>query len=92
MQHHQVPPVYNPNRLLDAVLQHLQLDSDNALSRQLKVAENILIAIRRGCMPVGASMLLWLHELTGISIHELRNLMGDRRAKCRLNYVINSGM
>lgn len=81
---------YNPARLLDALLQHLNLDNDGALSRRLHVASHVIQSIRRGDLPVGASMLLWMHETSGLSIDELRDLLGDRRATCRPAHVIRT--
>lgn len=81
---------YNPARLLDALLHHLQLDNDGALSRRLHVASHVIQSIRHGSLPVGASMLLWMQETSGLSIRELRHLLGDRRATCRPAYVIHS--
>jgi hypothetical protein len=77
--------VYNPNHLIDALIRHLGLTGDGALSRKLKVTKSVIKNIRDGQIPVGASMLMWMHEATGISITELRALMGDRRSKYRLN-------
>jgi hypothetical protein len=79
---------YSPNRLLDALLQRLGLRSDNALSRKLKVARRVITSIRCGRLPVGASLLLWMEEATGITIAELRRMLGDRRAKVRLCYAL----
>lgn len=76
-------PFYSPSALLDALLRHLQLDDDHALSRRLKVTRDVVANLRRGSLPVGASMLLWMHEASGISVDELRRLLGDRRARCR---------
>lgn len=81
---------YNPARLLDALLHHLQLDNDGALSRRLHVASHVIHAIRHGDQPVGASMLLWMHETSGLSIRELRHLLGDRRSTCRPAHVIHT--
>ena len=42
----------------------------------------------RVCSPqslVGASLLIRMHEVTGMSIRDLRDLMGDRRTKYRLS-------
>lgn len=75
---------YNPHRLLDALLERLQLPNDSALSRKLKVAASIIADIRQGRLPVGGSMLMWMSEATGISVPELRTLLGDRRMKSRL--------
>jgi plasmid maintenance system antidote protein VapI len=80
--------VYNPNRLLDTLIERMNLNSDNALSKKLKVAKDVISSIRHGQLPIAASMLIWMHEATGISICELRALMGDRRTKCRLSYAM----
>jgi len=81
---------YDPNHLLNALIAHLGLSNDGALSRKLKVATDVISNIRDGRLQVCGSMLMWMHEATGISIEELRRLMGDRRAKCRLSYSIQS--
>jgi hypothetical protein len=80
--------VYNPNRLLDTLIERMGLKNDGALSRKLNVARAVIGDIRHGRLPVGASMLMWMHEATGISIGELRALMGDRRTKFRLSYAL----
>lgn len=81
---------YDPNHLLNTLITHLGLSNDGALSRKLKIAGNVIRDIRHGRIPVCGSMLLWMHEATGISINELRRLLGDRRAKCRLHYGIRA--
>jgi hypothetical protein len=87
-QHQVTPSAYNPGRLLDALITRMGLQNDGALSRKLKVAKTVIYKIRHGHLPVPASMLMWMHEATGISIGELRALMGDRRTKFRLSYAI----
>jgi hypothetical protein len=82
------PTTYDPNLLLNTLNAHLGLQSDNALSRRLKVARDVIGDIRTGRIQVCGSMLMWMHEATGISIAELRRLMGDRRAKCRLSVPV----
>lgn len=77
--------MYNPNKLFDALLERLGLANDGALSRKLKVATGIINDIRKCKRPVAGSMLLWISDITGITVSELRLLMGDRRAKCRLS-------
>ncbi|HYD96800.1 MAG TPA: hypothetical protein VEC01_15835 [Noviherbaspirillum sp.] len=81
---------YDPNRLLNTLIDRLGVRSDNALSRRLKVAGNVIRDMRDGRIPVAGSMLLWMQEVTGISVDELRGLLGDRRAKCRLHYGIRT--
>ncbi|HJW53667.1 MAG TPA: hypothetical protein VJ577_00175 [Burkholderiaceae bacterium] len=78
---------YDPNRLLDALIDRLNLKNDAALSRALDVAPPVISKIRHARLPVGASMLIRMHEETGLSIRELRDLMGDRRNRLRISDV-----
>ena len=70
---------YNPDKLLDALLDRLVLKNDAALARALEVAPPVISKIRHRKMVVGAALLIRMHEITHISIKELRALMGDRR-------------
>ena len=74
---------YDPNRLLDTVLERMKLKNDAALSRALEVGPPVISKIRHKRLPIGASLLIRLHEVSDISIRELRDLMGDRRSKYR---------
>lgn len=76
---------YNPNLLLDELQQRLQLKNDAALSRALEVAPPVISKIRHRRLPVGASLLIRMHEVSDISIRDLRLLMGDRRDKFRMS-------
>jgi hypothetical protein len=67
---------YNPNHLLDILLGKMQLKNDAALSRLLEVAPPVISKIRHHRLPVGASLLIRMHEVTGMSIRDLRDLMG----------------
>jgi len=78
---------YDPNRLLDTLLERLHLKNDAALSRALGVAPPVISKIRHGRLPIGASMLIRMHEETGLNIRELRDLMGDRRNRLRISNV-----
>ncbi|MES2107073.1 MAG: hypothetical protein V4634_23880 [Pseudomonadota bacterium] len=79
------PPGYDPNRLLDALIEQLQLKNDAALSRALEVAPPIISKIRHRTMPVGASMLIRMTEISGLEIGQLRTILGDRRGKFRIS-------
>lgn len=74
---------YEPNHLLDILIGKMQLKNDAALARMLEVAPPIISKIRHHKLPVGASLLIRMHEVTGLSIRDLRDLMGDRRTKYR---------
>jgi plasmid maintenance system antidote protein VapI len=78
-------PEYDPDRLLDTLINRLNLKNDAALSRALEVAPPVISKIRHRRLPVGASMLIRMHEVTDLSIEELRDLLGDRRRKYRLS-------
>ena len=80
-------PHYDPNHLLNMLRERLQLKNDAALCRLLGVQPPLISKIRRRRLPVGAAMLLRMHEETGLSVKELRALMGDRREKFRLSPV-----
>ena len=87
MMHHSLAAQksYNPNHLLDSLRGNMQLRNDAALSRMLEVAPPVISKIRHHRLPVGASLLIRMHEVTGMSIRDLRDLMGDRRTKYRLS-------
>jgi hypothetical protein len=76
---------YDPNRVLDAIINKLKLKNDAALSRLLEVAPPVISKIRHNTLPIGATILLRMHEASGIGIRELRDLMGDRRARMRMS-------
>lgn len=74
---------YNPNQLLDTLIGKLSLKNDAQLSRALEVAPPVISKVRHHRLPVGASLLIRMHELSGIDIRELRELMGDTANKFR---------
>jgi len=76
---------YDPNHLLDSLIDKLHLKNDAALSRALEVAPPVISKIRHRRLPVGASLLIRMHEVSDLTIGELRALMGDRRQKFRIS-------
>lgn len=76
---------YDPNNLLDALIEKMGLKNDAALSRALEVAPPVISKIRHRRLPVGASLLIRMHEVSALSIKDLRVLMGDRRDKFRIS-------
>lgn len=76
---------YNPNHLLDSLREKLSLRNDAGLSRALEVEPPVISKIRHRRLPIGAAMLIRMHEVSGMSIRELRLLMGDRRDKFRMS-------
>lgn len=76
---------YDPNNLLESLIERLNLKNDAALSRALEVAPPLISKIRHRRLPVGASLLIRMHEVSDLSIKDLRALMGDRRNKFRIS-------
>ncbi len=76
-------PSYDPNNLIDSLIEKLGLKNDAALSRLLDVAPPVISKIRHRRLPVGASILIRMHEVSNLSVKDLRILMGDRRRQSR---------
>ena len=72
---------YDPDHLLDTLLKLLNLKSDAALSRKLDIAPSVMSKVRHRQLPIGSTLLIRMHEVSEISIKELRALMGDHRAR-----------
>ena len=78
---------YNPSRLFDALIERLQLKNDRALAAVLEVAPPVISKMRHHRTSIGATILLRMHDASGLTIAELRHLMGDRRTKLRASRV-----
>jgi plasmid maintenance system antidote protein VapI len=76
---------YDPDQLLASLIGRLNLKNDAALSRALEVSPPVISKIRHRRLPVTASLLIRMHEVSTLSIAELRQLMGDRRGKFRIS-------
>lgn len=70
---------YDPNPLLDRLLTLVPEQNDAGLARALGVTRSIISKLRNKHADVSAEMLLNMHEMSGLSIRELRALMGDHR-------------
>lgn len=81
---------YDPESLLNAIIKHLGIRNDAALSRRLEVAPPVISKIRGRTIPIGATLLIRIHEETGWSIKEIRSKMGDNRDRFRMPDVIQS--
>lgn len=75
---------YDPNRLFDMLMHKLGVSGDKALSQKLKMGKSVVAGIRQKRLPFGASLIMGIHETTGISIAELKRILGDRRSKYRI--------
>jgi len=68
------PPSFVPNKLLDTLIEKMQLKNDAELCRVLEVQPPIISKIRHGKLNVGATILLRMHEKSNIPIRELKEL------------------
>lgn len=75
---------YDPAHLLDTLIEKLRIKNDAALSLRLQVAAPVISKVRHKVLPVGPNLLIRIHEESGLSIREIRALMGDRREKFRM--------
>ena len=72
---------YTPNHLLDTLMALLGAKSDAALARILAVPPSTISKVRHKQVAINSDLLLAAHELTEMSIRELRDLMGDTKSK-----------
>ena len=77
---------YDPNRLFDTLIRRLHLKNDAALAKMLDVAPPVISKIRHLRLPIGASLMISMHEISDLSIKELRALMGDKRQAFLIAY------
>jgi len=63
------------NKLLDLAITTIGLKNDAALSRVLGVSPIIISKLRHGKSYIGPSMLIRLHEQTGLSIREMKGYL-----------------
>ncbi len=69
------PSSFVPNKLLDTLIERMQLKNDAELSRRLGVPPPVISQMRHRKLAVGATMLLRMHEESNISIADLKELL-----------------
>ena len=62
----------DPCKFLDTLIKHLKLRTDADLSRALGMGPPVISKIRHGKHGIGATLLLRVHELTGLHVREIR--------------------
>jgi len=67
--------VSNNNALLDKVKKLAHLKNDAALSKALNVKPPVISKIRHGRLPVGATMVIAMHEVADMSITEIKEIL-----------------
>jgi hypothetical protein len=84
------PSVYDPANLLDRIKSEQRLRNDAHLARFLGVNPPLLSKVRNRLLPLGAGLLIRLHEASGKSVSELLMLAGDRRKSYRVGSFVNT--
>ncbi len=74
---------YMPSKLFDLIRQQRQLKTDSELAQLLGIGSPQTCRVRRRLQPLSGQLLIRIHEITGIQIHQLKVLMGDRRSQQR---------
>lgn len=80
---------YKPSRLLDVLQERLGLANDGRLANALEIPTSSVSRMRNGKIPVYPALLIRMHEVSGLSIQELREIVGDRRSKVRCGVVFS---
>ena len=70
---------YDPNFFIDAIKILRGCRKDVEFCNSLGLLQEYISNIRNYKKPISAMLLIYLHEETGITIRNLRLLMGDRR-------------
>lgn len=69
-------PNYSPSRLLDwAAFEFFKVRNDAQLANALGIKREVICSVRSRKVPIGATLLLRLHDVTGLSARELREKM-----------------
>jgi hypothetical protein len=76
-------PHYDPETLLDTLTRILGARNDRHLAKRLDVQPSQICKVRKRRVSVASSLLISMHEETGLSIRQLRALMGDYRDHSR---------
>lgn len=63
----------NENALLDLVAEKIGARNDAQLARGLEVAPPVISKIRHNRLPVGTSMVVKIHETTGMTVRDIKS-------------------
>lgn len=72
------------NELLNECIRLAGLKNDAALARKLHVAAPIISKLRSGTIPLGAVMMIYIHEEIGMSIAEIKAMAGTQPTKAQV--------
>ena len=72
---------FEQSNLLDGLIAQLGLKNDAALARALEISPPQISKLRHLTLPVSAAILIRMHDVSGLSLRDLRLLMGDNRRR-----------
>lgn len=75
---------YDPELLLNSLMERMHLTEDSELAKRLRMDRRLLDQIRERRLQISGSMLMQMQEASGITIAELRRILGDRRSTSRM--------
>lgn len=67
---------FDPNKAVDWMLKKLECKNDAALCRKLEIQPPVISKIRHKKLPIGDSLLIRLHEETGIGTKQIKAEIG----------------
>jgi hypothetical protein len=76
--------VFDPSKLLDLIKERFAVQTDSQLAELLNMTSPQISRIRHCGVPLSASALIKIHEISGLPIKRLKSLCGDRRASQRV--------
>lgn len=65
-----------PHKLLDTMIAEFKLKNDAALCRLLELDKGQISKLRNGRLPVNATHILYIHDVTGWEIKRIKALAG----------------
>ena len=75
---------YDPELLLNSLMTRMHLTEDAELAKRLRMDKRLLRQIRDRRLQISGSMLMLMQEASGVTIAELRRILGDRRSTSRM--------
>lgn len=76
---------YNPAALLDFLIASMRLANDRALAVKMNMRPSLVAKLREGRIAVSGSILMWMQQASGLTVQQLRAVLGDQRTKLRFN-------
>jgi len=65
------------SELIDALIIRMDLKNDAKLSKLLELAPPVISKLRSGKLKLGATVIIRIHEKTGMSVKEIKSYMNQ---------------